>query len=84
MLMGLFRTQSIEAQFVELGNLKRHEMSTVIKTKLNDLGSITFHEIIVTIMYFLCIIIWITSKPYLFPGWVDIYPYLLKENEIIR
>lgn len=84
MLMGLFRNKSTEARFVKEGNLKKDEMNEIIKTKLKDLGPITFHEIAVTIMYCLCVVIWITSKPYLFPGWVDIYPLLLKEREIIR
>ncbi|KAJ9589615.1 hypothetical protein L9F63_017200, partial [Diploptera punctata] len=44
---------------------------SVIKTKYNDLGPMSWHEIITGLVFIFCVCLWFFRSPKFLPGWAD-------------
>lgn len=72
--MGMFRKNSEDAKLVQQGQENTNVIRNVIKTKLQDLGPISFQELCVLILFIICVFLWLLRKPQIFKGWGDLYP----------
>ncbi|KAH8292099.1 hypothetical protein KR054_004693, partial [Drosophila jambulina] len=67
--MGLFRPNSKTGQAVKKANENRKLVEEVMRQRHHDLGPMTCHEIQVTIIFLLMIILLFTRRPGFVPGW---------------
>lgn len=74
LLMGLFRKNSEDGKMVQKGQENTDVIRNVIKTKLQDLGPISFRELCVLVLFSICVLLWLFRKPQIFKGWGDFYP----------
>uniref|UniRef100_T1JGI6 Citrate transporter-like domain-containing protein n=1 Tax=Strigamia maritima TaxID=126957 RepID=T1JGI6_STRMM len=45
------------------------QLKVVLKRKYAELGPISYHQIVVCIVFVLLVLVWISREPVLFPGW---------------
>lgn len=69
--MGLFRPHSEDAKAVNIGEEGEKVTRNVIKQKLKDMGPMSFHELMVAILFVLAIVMWLFRKPMFMPGWAE-------------
>lgn len=69
--MGLFRPSSADAKRIQIGKQGEAVASKLIKQKMDEMGPMSFHEIMVGIMFLLSVILWFFRKPQFIPGWAE-------------
>lgn len=55
----------------------KFRLSQVIQQKYKDLGPLSFHELGVTILFTLCVFLWIFRKPDFVTGWAELVTDML-------
>lgn len=48
---------------------REKQVKSVIRQKLKELGTITFHEVAVSILFLICVMLWFFRDPGFIPGW---------------
>ncbi|RXG70849.1 Solute carrier family 13 member 2 [Armadillidium vulgare] len=51
---------------------KRNKVKELIKTQYNNLGKISFHEMVVVVIFFIVVLLWLLREPGFMPGWADL------------
>ncbi|ALC46330.1 CG33934 [Drosophila busckii] len=69
--MGLFRPKSKIGQEVKAGSENKDVVKAVVQERYKNLGRMTCHEIQVTILFILMIVLLFTRKPGFVKGWGD-------------
>lgn len=69
MYMGLFRPDSQEAKAIDIGEQGEKIASSVIQTKYQELGPVTWHESCVGSLFVGIVVLWFFRKPDFIPGW---------------
>lgn len=70
--MGLFRPNSNDAKLINVGKDGEAAAYKMIRGKLTELGTITFHEFMVAVLFVLAILLWFFRKPQFIPGWAEV------------
>lgn len=69
MYMGLFRSKSKDARAIDIGHQGERVATGVIEKKYKELGSITWHESSVGVLFILVVLLWFFRSPGFMPGW---------------
>lgn len=69
MYMGMFRPNSADAKAINIGAEGEKIAANVIDEKYKALGSITWHEFWVAVLFVLAIFMWFFRKPGFVAGW---------------
>lgn len=69
MYMGMFRPNSKDAQAINIGREGEKVAADVIDQKYKALGSISWHEFCVAILFIVVIFMWFFRKPGFVAGW---------------
>ncbi|XP_047351504.1 protein I'm not dead yet-like [Vespa velutina] len=70
--LGYLRPKSKDALAATIGTEGEKIANNVVKARYSALGPISFHEIGVTILFLLCIFLWIFRKPGFVFGWSEL------------
>lgn len=72
LFMGLFRPNSEDANNIKTGKQGEMVATKLIKQKLEEMGTMSFHEIMVGLMFVLSVLLWFFRKPQFIPGWAEL------------
>src|SRR5688572_14929315 len=53
---------------------KTTSIEEMLRTRLAELGSMSFHELAVLFLFMVVILLWFTRDPRIFPGWASLFP----------
>lgn len=70
--MGLFRPNSADAKKIRIGKQGEVVATKLLKQKLDEMGPMSFHEIMVGLMFLLSIALWFFRKPQFITGWAEL------------
>lgn len=71
--MGMFRKSSKEDIICRQGSEKKDLIRNVIWTKFRELGPMNLSEIVVMVLFLVCVLGWLLRSPQIFTGWADAY-----------
>ncbi|KAB7507031.1 hypothetical protein Anas_00201, partial [Armadillidium nasatum] len=63
---------SSRSKLPETTEEKRNKVKELIKTQYNNLGKISFHEMVVVVIFFIVVLLWLLREPGFMPGWADL------------
>lgn len=69
--MGLFRPNSADAKKIRIGKQGEVVANKLLKQKLEEMGPMSFHEIMVGLMFLLSVALWFFRKPQFITGWAE-------------
>lgn len=69
--MGLFRPNSADAKKIRIGKQGEAVANKLLKQKLEEMGPMSFHEIMVGLMFLLSVALWFFRKPQFITGWAE-------------
>lgn len=69
--LGLLRPKSKDAKAIEVGKEGKQAAKLFIKKKLEEMGKMSFHELMVAILFVLAVTLWFFRKPEFIPGWAE-------------
>ncbi|XP_017756022.1 PREDICTED: protein I'm not dead yet [Eufriesea mexicana] len=67
--MGMFRSKSKDAQAINIGTQGEKVAASVIEKKYKELGSITWHESSVGVLFIIVVLLWFFRSPGFVRGW---------------
>lgn len=67
--MGMFRSESKDAQAINIGTQGEKVAASVIEKKYKELGSITWHESSVGVLFITVVLLWFFRSPGFVRGW---------------
>ncbi|XP_025162254.1 protein I'm not dead yet-like [Harpegnathos saltator] len=70
--LGYLRPRSKDAQLAAIGAEGEAITRQVIQEKYKDLGPLSFHESGVTVLFIMCVLLWIFRKPEFIVGWAEL------------
>ncbi|KAJ6632716.1 Solute carrier family 13 member 3 [Pseudolycoriella hygida] len=68
-----FTSNTISEETNSSENSTEH-VARLLKSKLDDLGKMSFHEWTVTVLITIAVILWLFRDPRVIPGWIAIFP----------
>ncbi|KAL7645309.1 UNVERIFIED_CONTAM: hypothetical protein RMT77_003695 [Armadillidium vulgare] len=71
-LQFLFVGFGSRSKLPETTEEKRNKVKELIKTQYNNLGKISFHEMVVVVIFFIVVLLWLLREPGFMPGWADL------------
>ncbi|XP_015836203.1 protein I'm not dead yet isoform X1 [Tribolium castaneum] len=72
MFMGLFRPNSQDAKKIRVGSQGAAVARKLIRTKINEMGPMSFHEGAVAALFCLSVLLWFFRKPQFIVGWAEL------------
>lgn len=69
MYMGLFRPESEDARAIDIGQQGERVAAAVIEKRYKELGTITWHESSVGVLFIIVVILWFFRSPGFMEGW---------------
>lgn len=70
--MGLFRPNSADAKKIRIGKQGEAVAKKLLRQKLEEMGPMSFHEIMVGLMFLLSVALWFFRKPQFITGWAEL------------
>ncbi|XP_070073000.1 protein I'm not dead yet 2 isoform X1 [Drosophila takahashii] len=71
--LGLFRPKSKTGRLIKEANINRKLLEEVLRQRHKDLGPMSCHEIQISVLFAIMILLLITHRPGFFPGWSDLF-----------
>ncbi|KAJ3652039.1 hypothetical protein Zmor_018040 [Zophobas morio] len=69
--MGLFRPNSNDAKKIRVGTQGEAVARKLIRSKINEMGPMSFHECAVAALFTLSVLLWFFRKPQFIAGWAE-------------